>query len=153
MKRSLKLFLPAIIVLVIGCSTSPESIKDSEVDHSIVVEQSVDVIDTAMLLKNRCLICHGVGETHDDLIAPPMRGVKMHYLQEFPEKSDFIAAYIAWASNPVAENSLMPGALEQFEVMANLKYDTNDIALIAAFVYDNKMPKPAWAGHGHGVGM
>lgn len=156
MKLTLKLFIALIPFFAISCNSSTESTVNDENINPVVDQQITENADVELLLKNRCLICHGVGDTHDELIAPPMRGVKMHYISEFPEKEDFIAAVIKWSSNPTVENSLMPGALEEFEVMADLNYDTADIALIAAYVYDNEMPKPAWAGkgnnHGNGKG-
>jgi hypothetical protein len=105
--------------------------------------------DGYTLLKQRCFICHQEKPAygnHADLKAPPMPGVKMHYLKKYPRKEDFIRAITEWVKNPSADKSIMKGAIDEFGPMPPFPYPDDELHKIAGAIYDLPVPK----GHGKG---
>ena len=132
-------FLIASVFAFVSCS-------DTEAPKEIKVEKAEVTADnnTEDLIQKRCLICHGAGESHDDLLAPPMRGVKNYYLKDYPDKEDFVEAIVKWNANPDSANAIMVGAVTRFKVMPSLQYPENEVRAIAAYIYENEQPKPSW---------
>ena len=140
--------LIASLITLVSCNEAPTQ-KEVTVENTV----TNDSVDVQELLKVRCLICHGAGESHDDLLAPPMRGVKRHYIDKYPEKEEFVEAIVKWNENPNSSHAVMTGAVERFEAMPDLQYPENEVRAIAAFIYENEQPKPKWmkgnhSGHG-----
>ena len=115
-------------------------------------------------MKQNCYACHSVTtKSHDDIIAPPMIAVKKRYLKEYNSKEDFVKAFVNYASNPKAKNSLMLGAVDKFKVMPKQSFAKDDLTKIAVYVYDNEIEVPEWfedhfqqkhnSGKGMGKGM
>lgn len=149
-KKLTILLIPVLFAMVSCTETEANSNKTETVDKKETLETTKAVTDKdgAALYKEKCLVCHDVKgkKTHDDLLAPPMRGVKRHYSDKYAERDDFIKHVIEWATAPDEKKSLMLDAVEQFKVMPNLNFQKEDVEKIAAYIYDNEMDKPEWAG-------
>lgn len=112
------------------------------------------------LLKNNCYLCHNPkAASHDDIIAPPFKAVKMHYTNAYDNKTDFVNAMVNWVQNPEEEKALMRGAVNRFKVMPKMDLPTEDLEKIATYIYDNDVEEPIWMEehmqqqHGNGKGM
>tara|TARA_R110000765_G_scaffold223714_1_gene327812 strand:+ start:3574 stop:4071 length:498 start_codon:yes stop_codon:yes gene_type:complete len=112
------------------------------------------------LMKNNCYVCHNPqAASHDDIIAPPFKVVKMRYTNVYDNKTDFINAMVHWVQNPEEEKALMRGAVNRFKVMPKLDFPTEDLEKIAVYIYDNDLEEPTWMEehmqkqHGNGKGM
>ncbi len=165
MKKPILFFMA--VGLLAACTNTNQATETNESKESLqpqeaIVKPATIAIDTVsenyMLLKNQCLICHGGAPTHDALIAPPMQAVKWFYSQKYTTKEDFVAAIVAWGENPTEEASLMKGAVKRFKVMPKPATSKEDLATIAAFIYDNELQVPDWFNahfekmHGKGKG-
>jgi len=136
MKR-IKLFgLISLGIIIYSCSG--ENTKSNHVDNNIAE------LDGEELMKKNCLICHGNGTSHDDILAPPMRGVKNHYLTDEMTEEEFVNAILNWTNNPSEENAKMPGAVNRFGVMPKQQFEEQEVKAIAVYMYNNEMPKPVW---------
>jgi len=113
--------------------------------------------DGYTLLKQRCYICHLERPVHGDttvqMQAPPMMGVKRHYLEKYPDKEDFVRAITQWVKHPDSTKALMPGAVREFGLMPAFPYSDADLRKIAEAIYD-QIPNPG-PNHkcGEGRGM
>ena len=112
------------------------------------------------LLQQNCYACHSVStKSHNEIIAPPMAAVKRSYRKEYDSKDDFVKAFVAYASNPKAENALMIGAVNKFKAMPKQAFKSDDLRKIAIYVYDNEIETPEWfedhfqQNHKNGQGM
>lgn len=101
-------------------------------------------LDGKTLMENNCLICHGNGSSHDDIIAPPMMGVKNHYYEEGMSEDVFVKSIVDWTLNPTESNSKMPGAIKRFNVMPKQDFNTDEVTAIAKYMFNNEMEKPQW---------
>jgi len=96
------------------------------------------------LLKTRCYVCHTEkpGEVPENQMkAPPMWGVRMHYIRRYPDKTVFIQRIKEWVKHPEKSKSLMPGAIKRFGLMPALPYPDEELTRIAEAIYH--LPKPS----------
>lgn len=159
MKRFV-MMLSITVVALYSCNrsaSSSSSVKDSGTQiHKSVPANAVAVADSGSdgytLLKQRCYICHierpDAQTDHSKMQAPPMMGVKRHYLQKYPAKKDFVRAITEWVKHPDSTKALMPGAIREFGMMPAFPYPDEELQKIAEAIYD-KVPNP---GPGHKCG-
>lgn len=97
------------------------------------------------LMKNNCYVCHNPNTaSHDDILAPPFKAVKMHYTGQYDRKEEFVNAMVDWVQNPDEEKALMFGAVKRFNVMPKLPLPTEDLEKIATYIYENDVDEPEW---------
>jgi len=140
-------------LVIVSCSTrAADEAGKAEVKVTVTEASVSTAVDLSgeELMNNKCMICHKLAPTHDELLAPPMRGIQMNYKSTYSTKEDFVDAVVNWASAPDSTKSIMTGAIEQFGVMPYLSYPEEELIQIANYIYDADLPKPAWAGKGHG---
>ncbi len=96
------------------------------------------------LYKMQCAACHGAtgGMDMNKRIAPPIAGVRMHYISAHPEKEAFVAAVSSWLTNQDESKSLMRGAIRKFKLMPPITVAQEDAEKIAAYIYAGKIEKP-----------
>ena len=153
MKLTISILTLFISLSIVSCSSG--SAEEAIKTDSVTAENKVDVVPEKsgeQLLNDRCMICHKLAPTHDELLAPPMRGIQMNYKGQFDTKEEFVAAVVNWASGPDSTKSIMPGALDQFGLMPYMSFKEEELHLIANYIYDADLPRPAWAGQGGGHG-
>ncbi len=95
------------------------------------------------LLKTRCYVCHTEkpGQVPENQMkAPPMWGVRMHYIRRYPDKTIFIQRIKEWVKHPEKSKSLIPGAVKRFGLMPALPYPDEELTRIAEAIYH--LPKP-----------
>lgn len=126
----------SIGLLLASCSNS----TTSETKQDLQTNE----LDGEMLMEKNCLTCHGNGTSHDNILAPPMKGVKNHYLTDDMTENEFIDLIVNWVSNPTEENAKMPGAVNRFGVMPKQDFNQDEVKAIATYIFNNDMPKPQW---------
>ncbi len=143
MKKLRLIGLVSTGLFLVACSNSnaPETMDEVEV---VQEELAAKDLDGKTLMETKCTICHGNGSSHDDILAPPMRGVKNHYLEDGMTEDEFVSDIVNWVNNPTEENSKMPGAVKRFKVMPKQEFDQAEVEAIAKYIYNNDMPKPNW---------
>ena len=115
-------------------------------------------LDGASLYAQNCASCNGPGVKAGERIAPPIVGVKDHYLLAYADKESFVSAVVKWVREPATDPSLMPGAISRFGIMPTLPYPSDVVASIATFLYEENIEKPGWyeehfnKEHGSGTG-
>ncbi len=97
-----------------------------------------------LLMENNCYVCHSPKASEQNMIAPPMVAVKMHYLSSEISKEDFIEEVVLFLKNPSEEKSKMPGAVKKFGLMPYQFYPENTIRQIADYMFDYEMAQPEW---------
>ncbi len=111
-----------------------------KINDSKIVQKTNSVIENNdkgyTLMKQYCLSCHSETPGHkNNMIAPPMKGVQMHYKRKYENKKDFINAIVNWVKQPDKNKALMKGAVERFNLMPALPYSEDDVKLIASTLY------------------
>jgi len=117
------------------------------------------------LYEQNCAVCHGAtgGMDMSKRLAPPIMGVKKHYVKKHPDKESFVAAVVTWLEKPEESKSLMKGAIHKFKLMPAIPVSPEDAEKIATYMYEGKLEKPkgfdehmkkmhGGKGHKHGEG-
>ena len=135
------LFLLQILV------NSPEvPAKDFELPNSpIDIREELISDEGLLLLQKHCYTCHNPkSKSHDEIIAPPLWGMKKHYLEAYPEKADFEKAMMNFIQNPTEEKALMKGPIKRFGLMPKPAVSNEDLQKIVSYIYANEIENPAW---------
>lgn len=143
----MKLNILALIVVffaLISCNSKKED-STSNNESIAIMDSKIDQSESYLLFKNKCYTCHSVNsKSHDEIIAPPMAAIKKRYQMSYSNRVDFINAIVNWVKDPKEENALMFGAVQQFKVMPKQAFYEDDLEIIAAYIYDNKIEQPEW---------
>lgn len=158
-----KIYFFLAALLFVSCNGNKEKLNQVVENTSAAIENKQESDEGYKLLKNQCYACHSINSpSHNEIIAPPMVAVKKRYLRMYNSKEDFVDAVSKWALNPEMENSIMRGAVAQFNVMPKQVFKKEDLKKITAYIYDNKLEEPDWfkahekemlAGNRKGMGM
>ncbi len=139
----------SIVSLVSSCNQSnkegkTEAYQDTE-EATIAKMGTTQSKDGYALMKENCYVCHNPeAVSHDAIIAPPFKAVKMHYMNNYDSKESFVTAIVNWVQNPSEENALMKGAVDKFKVMPPLPLEASEIEKIATYIYENDVEEPVW---------
>ena len=150
MKKKINLLF-AIIILFIGCNQSNEKesyiAMTSDFLKEDAMKNNLPKDDGYELMKINCYVCHNPNtKSHDEILAPPFKAVKMHYKKVHDSKENFVDAIVNYVQNPDEEKALMRGAVKRFKVMPKLEISTENLEKIAAYIYDNDVEEPEWMG-------
>lgn len=98
------------------------------------------------MLQTNCYACHNPNTTsHDDMLAPPLAGIKNRYKNTYGTRDEFIAAVSSFVSMPTEEKALMKGPIRRFGLMPKPALsDSAQIRALVAFIYDNPIETPEW---------
>jgi len=133
------ILITLMATFLFGCSTNNKNTAtNNQNTNDIVTKKS----EAYKLMKQYCYICH-MPQSKESMIAPPLIRVKEHYKPVYKTKSEFVNAVVKWATKPVEEDALMPGAVRKFECMppqAHIPKDT--LIQIAEYIFDNEMETP-----------
>ena len=121
MKTKIILFVSTAIIMI---SCNQEKGKENPrllAINTIGMVSSTLQDEAYRLTKNNCYACHNPNAaSHDVIIAPPFRAVKMHYTRRYDTKEEFVDAVVKWVQNPSKDKALMRGAVNKFNVMPML---------------------------------
>ena len=110
--------------------------QDSTVENTVKISENET--DGLALMEKNCYSCHNTQGT-DNMLAPPMQRVKDHYLDENTTKDEFVSSIVEWCENPNEEDSRMPGARNKFGLMPKQEFDSKEIEIIAAYLFENDL--------------
>ena len=135
-----------ILILLSACNQNSKQEKtdtnSKSIDSNSVL--TYNKAEAEQLYRNKCLICHDLGTSEANAIAPPMVSVQRRYKMTYENKQDFIKAMVAFTENPIEDKALMIKAKDKFNIMPKLGYDKKDLQIIATYIFENELPQPAW---------
>jgi hypothetical protein len=137
----MRLFFGLLVVgLVVSCQR--KSGEYEMISEPLTEEQAREA---QQLMATHCYLCHSPNAPElEGRIAPPMVGIKGHYLQAYPERADFIKGMVDFVNHPTLDKTLMPGAVKRFGVMPYQDYPKGVAEKIAAYLYDYQIEEPDW---------
>lgn len=150
-----------ILILIFSILTIEMESIEKSAPAPIQLSTSSEQINPGLeLLERHCYICHNPkSKSHDEIIAPPLWGMKKHYLEAYPAKEDFENAMLSFIQNPTEEKALMKGPIKRFGLMPKPAVSKEDLQKIVAYIYSNELENPQWhiekdneeKGKGHGL--
>lgn len=133
------------MMLSVGCNGKGNDTTDDIKELNGQETELLTTIDASYLITTVCYACHNpkVG-SHDEILAPPLVGVKQQYLKASKDRDDFITRMFAFVSSPNEENALMKGPIRRFGLMPKPALNEEEIKAIVSYVYDNQLQAPVW---------
>ena len=129
---------------LIGCANHKET-QSAQAEMA-----SAPVLSAEMkLLEANCYTCHNPNSnSHDEILAPPLAGIKRRYSKATSDRDTFIDRMSSFVENPSEEKAIMKGPINRFGVMPKPVISKDDIITIVTYIHDNELPKPEWfEGH------
>jgi hypothetical protein len=138
--------LSFVLVGSFGCQ-NPKQENASKSNQETLKSSAISTDSTSNLLAINCYICHDPGSSsHDDLLAPPLAGIKKRYMNATGNRAAFIERMSSFAFNPTKDAAMMKGPIKRFGLMPKTALDQPQIEAIVKYIYDNEIPAPSWFG-------
>ena len=142
--KTINILIASIFIFLTSCNNTKTE-KEDTVATQVEGENTVQKNEGLKLMEQNCYACHNPkAESHDNIIAPPFKAVKMHYTREYDNKKDFVNAVVKWVQNPSEDKALMSGAVNRFKIMPKLPLATKNLEKIANYLYDHEVENPKW---------
>jgi hypothetical protein len=142
------LLLTCFVFAFWGCANEPQNIdeKVTKTEAKYISEiATLSEVDALNILKTHCYSCHNPkSESHDNMLAPPLAGIKHKYKQLYSERSEFISKMADFVIHPSKENAGMKGPVRRFGLMPKTTLVDKEIFEIVAFIYDSPLEYPEW---------
>lgn len=152
MKRKQILSGCTIVALVVFLLSSCNS-KPANIDKILSAEEKQEIMKTASLsaeeglakLTTYCYSCHSPqSQSHDDMLAPPLAGIKYKYSRTYQDKTLFVSRMADFVYNPSKANALMKGPVRRFGLMPKVPLSKAEINELCLFIYEHELEVPAW---------
>jgi hypothetical protein len=142
-----------------SCNSQPKSNENTPISQNKAEMQSIDLnaLEAGLIgLQTNCYSCHNPNaESHDNMLAPPLAGIKFKYMSFYPEEDVFIKKMSEFVAMPSKENALMKGPIKRFGLMPKPALQKEEIQELVKYIYHNELEIPNWfSGHfeeQHGV--
>ena len=96
-------------------------------------------------LKINCYACHNPNsQSHDDILAPPLAGIKHKYKKTYPQEEIFIEQMTDFINSPSQEKAIMKGPVKRFGVMPKTALSEIEIQELVKYIYNNDLETPVW---------
>lgn len=148
MKKEYFLYFLTVLFFTSACNREPANkeavISDGEM-AKIENLRSLTAEEGSSMLKLHCFTCHNPqSPSHDEMLAPPLAGIKWRYQKMYPDRSTFIARMTDFVSGPTEENALMKGPVRRFGLMPKPTLGKDEIRELAGYIFDHKLEVPEW---------
>ncbi len=145
-------FLVSVCTAALLWSCAPPSNQDAKsvADPEVSANSPENVVlseqEGLRRLTTYCNACHNPSsESHDNILAPPMAAVKYRWLQEYPDKEEFVEKMTAFVLIPSEEAALMRGPVKRFGLMPKLgALPPDKMQELVTYIYDNELRTPSW---------
>lgn len=151
--KFLTVSIASILITSFSCNYSNKQIESNntvkdESDKESLIGDDQELV--ANSLATNCYICHNPNtKSHDEIIAPPLAGIKIKYKAATESRSDFISKMSSFVSNPTKEEAMMKGPVRRFGLMPKPNLTKEEITSIVIYIHDNKIEEPAWFEEHH----
>lgn len=135
-------------MIIIGCNPKPENLDQAVSKDDLTAIQAVPSFtkeEGDALLTTNCYSCHNpASPSHDEMLAPPLAGIKYKYKQLYPDRTTFIQRMTDFVTTPSKENAVMKGPVRHFGLMEKTTLRKDEIRALTAYIHDNSLPVPDW---------
>ncbi|MEQ8237808.1 MAG: hypothetical protein RIA69_01280 [Cyclobacteriaceae bacterium] len=131
-----------LMIANVGCTDTK-----SKTEEKVMVQSDglLTSVEGSNLLSSNCYICHNPNtSSHDEILAPPLAGIKKRYIRESKDRADFVDRMAGFVANPREEVALMKGPIRRFGLMPKTTLSMEEIGAIVGFIHDNEIPEPSW---------
>jgi hypothetical protein len=146
MDKIIKITTIAVVMsfVISSCSSKGQNIAIQK-KISEVVQPPIASIDPVNILASNCYLCHDPNsKSHDNLLAPPMTGVKYQYMKAHPDKNEFVNAMTSFIMKPDKSTALLKKPVKQVGLMPPTILSEQQVQAVVNYLYDNEINTPLW---------
>ncbi|PWH87064.1 c-type cytochrome [Brumimicrobium oceani] len=123
-----------------------DTVQAIEANSNPQITTSTVSDDIALIsLRNNCYACHNPKtESHDDILAPPLAGIKRRYKKQYPDEQSFVEHMTEFIDSPSEEEALMKGPIKRFGLMPKTALSKDEIKELAKYIYHHPIEAPKW---------
>lgn len=131
-------------------SCQQKTIVNSIHTKTFISDESTEIEELSLeegnqMLAQNCFACHNPRSlSHDDMLAPPLAGIKYKYQNSTSGRSDFINRMSTFVYEPDSKMALMKGPVKRFGVMPKTALTKGEILSLVAFIYDQPIQETPW---------
>jgi mono/diheme cytochrome c family protein len=140
----------SLLTLGLYYSCQQKSVVNTIHTKAFIFDESMDIAELSVedgneLLAQNCFACHNPRSlSHDDMLAPPLAGIKYKYQNSTSGRSEFIKRMSTFVYEPDSKKALMKGPVKRFGVMPKTALSKDEILSLVAFIYDQPIQEPTW---------
>lgn len=141
----------AILILfttITSCGNKPDNYDRALTDTEKLHIQNLSPLSLSeglQSLKQNCYTCHNPNsKSHDNMLAPPLVGIKYKYQNAYGNKSLFVRQMADFIHAPSKENALMKGPVRRFGLMPKTSLSLTEIEQLCLFIYEQDLEYPDW---------
>lgn len=135
-----------VLLFLVGCQSTAHDNSNRSSNENLM-SSSISADSASNLLATNCYICHDpASSSHDDLLAPPLAGIKKRYMKATDSREAFVERMAAFAFNPTTDAAMMKGPIKRFGLMPKTALDQVQIEAIVQYIHDHEIPAPSWFG-------
>jgi len=142
------LMIVLIGLVLYGCNNKPNNLSkelNNEEQMEIKAIMSISNKDGLSMLQTNCYSCHNPNsESHDNMLAPPLAGIKYKYKKLYKTEELFIAQMSDFIDKPTKENAVMKGPVRRFGLMPKTSLSKTEIQELVKYIYHTELAIPAW---------
>ncbi len=143
MKQKIKILIHSLLVIILTIPVGCNSTNGQKAE--IASDNNTTSSEVSNLLSVNCYACHNPNtNSHDEILAPPLAGIKMRYKNATNDKEEFINRMSSFVFNPNAEAALMKGPIKRFGLMPKTALSEDEIRKIVTYIYENAIEEPSW---------
>jgi len=141
--------LSVLVLLLVSCSSKPQESENNELNRTEEEPQIVTELtakEGLQMLQLYCYACHNPNtQSHDEMLAPPLAGIKNRYKNTYANREEFIVKMAEFISMPSKDKALMKGPIKRFGLMPTPALtDKAKIEALVTFIYDTPIETPDW---------
>jgi hypothetical protein len=137
-----------LVVLATACQHEPDNRHEAlrpEFQEKLAMLPALSPARATTLLQSQCYNCHDPSSaSHDEMLAPPLAGIKHRYGTLYPERDIFLQRMTDFVLHPSQENAVMRGPVRRFGLMPPTALEPDTILALVAYIHDYQLPVPAW---------
>lgn len=150
-----KIFFFLSIVFLTACNkkNAPQSDQKTKVESELSAKEQEEIKNIQSLsqetgfqrLQTNCFPCHNPkAESHDEILATPLAGIKHNYKNLYPDEELFITKMASFVNDPNEENAIMRGPIRRFGLMPKTTLSKKEIQELVQYIYHNDIEFPDW---------
>jgi len=142
MKNKTSYIILIFSLLLCNCIYSTKENSNSKSEKSKPNQQAL--AEGFQLTEENCFPCHSPSASMEDRIAPTMETVKRHYIKNNVSYEQFTQEVSSFLKNPSEEESKMPEAIKQFDLMPEMIFSDEEVSKMTAYIYFSELETPDW---------
>ncbi len=97
-----------------------------------------------ILVQTYCVSCHSISSDKPAPTGPSLSEIRSFYSRHYPEKNNFVEAFVRFMQKPNMENAIMKESIHQYGLMPKMMLNSEQVSLIAQLIHSLEPGSEEW---------